>query len=118
MRSQIIICLVATLLCQAMAMASHGFARDVNGDSRHAALHHAGVSHHHHLADGAFHLDSSDESKKHLVADHCPNAPALLPATCSANLPQVKFAVPPLVSGLGLAAPFIEGPRRPPRLTV
>lgn len=117
MRSQIIICLVATLLFQAIAMASHGFARDFNGDSRHAALHQAGVSHHHHHTDGSSHLDSSDESKKHVQADHSPYTPGILPTVCAAVLPSVQFGVPRLISGLALASPFIDGPIRPPRLT-
>ncbi|MEO8101507.1 MAG: hypothetical protein ABI790_03220, partial [Betaproteobacteria bacterium] len=116
MRSQIIICLFVTLLFQAIAMASHGYDRDFNGDSPHAVLHQAGVSHHH-QADGSLYLDSSDKSKEHIGADHCPNTPGLLPTVCTATMPPVKFGTPPLISTLALASPFIEGPRRPPRLT-
>ncbi len=112
----IIVTFILCLLVQSVAAAGHGLALDFSKDLSHAAMHKGGISHHHNH-DGSSSRDSSDEAKQHVQHDHCPNTPVIPPSDAEAGLVVAQIGVVPGLSLLPYPAPYIEGPRRPPRLT-
>jgi hypothetical protein len=110
-----IACLLFALLCQALAVAGPAGSLARGQDAGHAALHWLEESHHHH-DDGTWHLDDSDESAWHLVADHGYLAAAMLPDV-SLPLPSLVAVAPRVHEVRASSPPFLAGPLRPPRLT-
>ncbi len=106
---------VLALLVQSAAAAGHGLRMEANRDLSHAAMHEAGISHHHNH-DGSSSRDNSDEARQHVQHDHCPNTPALPASTCNAGPSLAGSADIPALSQLPHPSPYLEGPRRPPRL--
>mgnify|MGYP000925898705 CR=1 FL=1 len=116
MRSPLVIVVfLFALLVQSVAAAGHGLRLEFSADLSHAAMHEAGISHHHNH-DGTSSRDNSDEAKQHVQHDHCPNSPALPASVCSAGPESAGMAALPALSQRALPAPYLEGPRRPPRL--
>jgi hypothetical protein len=108
--------LVLSLLHHGLVMAGSGFIYHTGEGIAHAVMHWQDAGHHHH-DDGSVHEDhSDDESGSHVQADGALGAFALPAAD-----PVLGFhgfdsaAVPTLIQAR--AAPFLEGPTRPPRLT-
>ena len=106
--------ILVAMLWQSAAFARVGATVDALADSGHAALHWQGEAHHHH-DDGSFAIDESEESARHLMADHT-SATALLPLV-SAMLPRLGDRAPR--PGYMRVSPhsFLDGPLRPPRPT-
>jgi hypothetical protein len=112
---------IATLFAILFAMLWHtaAFARlgasaEAQLELEHAVMHWQDEAHHHH-DDGSFHVGESEESARHLMADH---------VSVQALLQQSPSALLPLDDGpLGLRSaragpqPFLDGPLRPPRST-
>lgn len=93
-----------------MATSPNGYA-----DLTHTAMHWDQEAHHHHGDSGEYHLDDSDESTQHLMADQA-HAAAVLPVAGS------YYFRPGAISSASLPEypgpnPFLEGLLRPPRLT-
>lgn len=106
--------LLVAMLWQSAAFARVGATGDALADAGHAALHWQGEAHHHH-DDGSFAIDESEESARHLMADHT-SATALLPLV-STMLPRLDDRAPRHVSVRASPHPFLDGPLRPPRPT-
>ncbi|MBC7994293.1 MAG: hypothetical protein H7Z15_13775 [Rhizobacter sp.] len=120
MRRWIALFLVMFLLpWQAVAWASTSLTRDGGADERHAVAHWSGEAHHHHTDhDGDIHQDDSEESIQHVVhTDAHLNPVGVLPL----SIDWVAVAAQAIDTGIyqsqPLAPPFLEGPRRPPRLS-
>ena len=80
----------------------------------HAAMHWQGEAHHHD-SDGSVHVDDSQDSLQHMMADCCFHhfgvivAPAIVALDpLPQHVAQMAQSVPP--------APYLDGLRRPPRL--
>jgi hypothetical protein len=112
------ILLVLCLAWQSVAIAAQALAPALSDELAHSALHIMGLSHHHHDSQhdhGTFHIDNSDESADHVLADHF-NSSALLPEAGSSVSPSGGCA--PGVNDVRTPPhPLLEGPLRPPRLT-
>lgn len=109
--------LILSLLHQGLVMAGNGLVYHSSGEGiAHAFLHWEKAEHHHH-DDGSVHENHSDQSgNSHVYADGALSAVALtavetLPGTQPLNHSAPSAAVP------ARAAPFLQGPTRPPRLT-
>jgi hypothetical protein len=113
-RSLVVVVMLAAMLWQSVAMARPGSTVNVLADLEHAALHWQEEGHHHH-DDGSFHLDDSQASKFHVLADHLTIGTALLPAI-SHNLPPVSSSRPGGLDDTRVPDPFLDGLLRPPRL--
>ena len=106
-----ILVLIASLLSQGLVSAK-GL---VDIDAAIHAAAHASAPHHH---DGdATHYDSSDESLQHMHADHCCvlGGPAVRPLVLTS--PRLRDAMVREAPEAPPPDPFLEGPRRPPRIT-
>lgn len=106
--------MLIAMLWQSLALARAGSTVNAVADLQHAALHWQDEGHHHH-DDGAYHLDDSDESTRHLMADHSP-----VSALLAAAPPAVAFlggGSPGMREARASPHPFLDGPLRPPRLT-
>jgi len=68
-RSAVLLLVLFTMLWQSVALARVGSTVNALADQEHAALHWQYEGHHHH-EDGSYHMDDSDESAQHMVADH------------------------------------------------
>jgi hypothetical protein len=112
-RSLVVFIMLAAMLWQSVAMARPGSTVNVLADLEHAALHWQEEGHHHH-DDGSFHLDDSQASKFHVMADHLTTATALLPAV-SHHVPPVSSARPGGLHDTRVPDPFLDGLLRPPR---
>lgn len=113
-RTGILVVMLIAMLWQSLALARAGSTLNAFADAQHAVLHGQQEGHHHH-DDGSYHLDDSDESTRHLMADHSP-ASALLPSAT----PAVAFlggGSPGMREARASPHPFLDGPLRPPRLT-
>lgn len=100
------------LLWHAMAGAAGAWMSDVHHDD-HAAMHWLDEGHHHD-DDGAIHQDESAASVQHMVADGCAHGNCLLPSHAG-TLPLGSTQPLPEAVAVGLPAPFLDSPRRPPR---
>ncbi len=123
MRRWIALFLVMVLLpWQAVAWASTTLTQDDGAAERHAFAHWAGEAHHHHADDDAapdgMHRDDSQESIQHLVhTDANLNPVAVLPLSLGWEAVVARVVDTGSYPHQRLAAPFLEGPRRPPRLS-
>jgi hypothetical protein len=113
-RSVTLIAIVFAMLWHSAALARVGASVEALADLEHAALHWQGEAHHHH-DDGSFHVGESEESARHLMADHV-SVPALLPQP-PATLLRLDDGAPALPSARAGPHPFLDGPLRPPRST-
>jgi hypothetical protein len=103
------------LLWQSVAIAPAGFLPELLADVDHALLHWQDEGHHHH-DDGSWHVDESSESAQHMMADHVASSPALH-STLTWRWAPVASQSPAAACSGETAAPFLEGPLRPPRAT-
>lgn len=123
MRRWIALFLVMVLLpWQAVGWASTTLTRDGGADERHALAHWSGEAHHHHADhDGepsGMHQDDSEESIQHVVhTDAHLNPVAVLPLSIDWVAVVAQVVDTGIYQRQPLAAPFLEGPRRPPRLS-
>ena len=107
--------LLISAFAQTLAIGGHAQALGDIEQAAHAVLHWQEQPHHHH-DDGSISHDDSDESVQHLVADGCLGGAAVMPASMPLFIPSAMerpFAgnepAPPW--------PYLDGLRRPPRLT-
>ena len=114
-RSAILITMLFAMLWQSVALARSGISAEALADLQHAVMHWQDEGHHHH-DDGSYHLGDSDESTRHLMADHV-NVPALLLIT-RAPLLRLDEGAPGQWDARARPHPFVDGPLRPPRLSV
>jgi len=103
------------LLWQSVAVSPTGVLPAILADVEHAVLHWQDESHHHH-DDGSWHADESTESAQHATADHVGSPPALH-STSTLRWAPVASQSPAAACSGETAAPFLEGPLRPPRAT-
>lgn len=89
--------------------------RDNLADMEHAVMHWQQEGHHHHDS-GDYHADDSDESTRHLMADHS-GAPAMLP-TMELQLFRQDNSTHSVPSARTSPHPYLEGLLRPPRPAV
>lgn len=98
-----------------MAAQGAGFSHANAGDLTHATLHWEATPHHH-PDSSAYHQDDSQESVHHILVDAGSDATALL----HMELPPLLSECPsfPVVTS-DSAGPllYLDGPKRPPRLT-
>jgi hypothetical protein len=113
-RFLVVFVMLAAMLWQSSAMARPGSTVNVLADLEHAALHWQEEGHHHH-EDGSFHLDDSQASKLHVLADHLTTATVLL-AAVSHQFPPVSSSRPDGLYDTRVPDPFLDGLLRPPRL--
>lgn len=111
-RSVTLIAMLLAMLWQSAAFARLGMSVEALAELEHAVLHWQDEAHHHH-DDGSFHVGESDESARHLMADHV-SVPALLPQP-PAMLLRLEDGAPELPGVRAGPHPFIDGPLRPPR---
>jgi hypothetical protein len=110
-----IVVLVA-LLAQPQAWARTASVLAMDGGMEHALLHWQEEAHHHH-DDGGYHADDSAESAAHAALDAGSGVSftARTPANCAVIPAGIAPATWPARAGPG---PFLEGPLRPPRLSL
>jgi hypothetical protein len=106
--------LFAALLFQGFATAAGGLALHSADGVAHAALHWHDVGHHHH-DDGSVHEEQSEESRAHLQADSALLVVAL-PSAPQAAAAHPLSPQPARAGACFLAASFLAGLTRPPRL--
>jgi hypothetical protein len=112
------IALLLLLICafwQSLAIGGYAQALGDVEEAAHAVLHWQEQPHHHH-DDGSVSQDDSDESARHVVADGCLGGAAIM----SAGVPLfIPTAMDRPVFGHEPAPPwpYLDGLRRPPRLT-
>ncbi|MGF6346802.1 hypothetical protein [Variovorax sp. W2I14] len=107
--------LLLSAFWQAFAIAGQATAFADAQEIAHAVLHWQEEAHHHH-DDGSVALDDSDESLQHVVADGCLGNSVIWLTTSFTFAPAIGAR--PLVADESLApAPYLDGLRRPPRLT-
>ncbi|WP_367180951.1 hypothetical protein [uncultured Piscinibacter sp.] len=82
-------------------------------DTEHAALHWQQAGHHHH-EDGSYHLDDSNESDQHVIADHV-SASAALVTLVGHDFPSALSSSPRGLNEGRAPHPFLDGLLRPPR---
>lgn len=113
-RTSVILAVLFAMFWQSMALARPGSTVNVLADLEHAALHWQEEGHHHH-DDGSYHLDDSNESVQHVIADHV-SASAGLVTSVGHGFPSANSVSPRgLHEGL-VPHPFLDGLLRPPRL--
>jgi hypothetical protein len=113
-KTGVLVALLMAMLWQSVALARVGSTVNALADLQHASLHRQDEGHHHH-DDGSYHLDDSDESARHLMADHSPASAILASAS-----PAVAFlggGSHGMREARAGPHPFLDGPLRPPRLT-
>ena len=113
-RTAVLLSVLFAMLWQSVALARPGSIVNVLADSDHAAMHWQEEGHHHH-DDGSYHVDDSNESVQHVIADHVTASAALMAST------DQDFLLAPSESPSGLHErpaphPFLDGLLRPPRL--
>ncbi len=101
------------LLWHAMAGAAGAWVSDIQHDD-HAAMHWL-EENHHHDDHGAIHPDDSTASAQHMVADGCAHGSCLLPSNAG-TLPLRSSQPLPATQAVGLPSPYLDSPKRPPRL--
>lgn len=107
--------LLLVMVFQAMTVTLFSSSRDTLVDLTHAAMHWQQEGHHHH-SPGDYHVEDSEESTRHLMADHS-GAPAALPATDLRFFRQ-DASIHAMLSTRTSPHPYLEGLLRPPRPTV
>ena len=107
--------LLLVMAFQAVASPLFSSSRDNLADLEHAVMHWQQEGHHHHDS-GDYHVDDSDESTRHLMADHA-GASAMLPATDLRFFRQ-DTGTHALLSARTSPHPYLEGLLRPPRPAV
>lgn len=105
--------LIVAMCWQSLAFAGQIIASGAADEVEHAVLHWNSVMHHHDDQDKV-HKDSSSDSKRHLVADSCHNAPFVV-AEQSSNSPVSQRAEVPAALVISPPDPFLQGIKRPPR---
>lgn len=114
-RTLAVVVLLAAMLWQTLAIGEAGAPRAHSDDRAHAALHWQDIGHHHH--DGGYHLDDSDESAQHLVADGALTFLALW--SDALPLADDSRPLPPVPSAeAAIPEPNPERIKRPPRLAI
>lgn len=116
MRRLLAALLLLSVFCQVFA-SEQGAPRAHGSEeqARDVLLHWQGVPHHHD-AQRATHQDNTDESIQHLLADAGPGAAVLVDLRVMPLVPE--RSPPPVVAADSVEpSPFLDGPRRPPRLT-
>lgn len=115
MRRLLAVFLLLSFFCQAYVTAGQTVALDHAGgfQAAHAELHLESEAHHHD-EQGVTHLDDSQESIQHMLADAGSGAVALF------QFPQPPFHVgrspaPAVTAESAGPAPYLDGLRRPPR---
>jgi hypothetical protein len=112
-RSLVVFVVLAAMLWQSVAMARPGSTVNVLADLEHAALHWQEEGHHHH-DDGSVHVDDSQASKFHVLADHLTSATALPPAV-SHHFAPIASSRPSGLHDPRVPDRFLDGLLRPPR---
>lgn len=107
--------LVLSLLHHGLVTAASGLMYHSGEGIAHAVLHWDKTAHHHH-DDGSIHKDHSGESDGHVHADGALVTVGLPAADCHLGFHGFDHA-PAATAIRERAAPFLEGPARPPRLT-
>ncbi len=102
------------MLWQSAALARPGSTVNVLADLEHAALHWQEQGHHHH-DDGSYHVDDSNESVQHVIADHL-TASAALMASIDHDLLSAPSELPSGLQERPAPHPYLDGLLRPPRL--
>ncbi|MGR4867932.1 hypothetical protein ACIPRI_03565 [Variovorax sp. LARHSF232] len=110
-----VLLLLISAFWQALAVGGHAQALGDLEEAAHAVIHWQEQPHHHH-DDGSVSHDVSEESVQHIVADGCLGGAAVLPATISLFIPAA-IERPFLGSEPAPPWPYLDGLRRPPRLT-
>lgn len=106
--------LLTVAMCwQSLAFAGQVLASGAAEEVEHVVLHWNSVMHHHDDHDNV-HKDSSSDSKRHLVADNCHNAPFLV-VEHAGNAPIAQPAEVPIAIVISPPNPFLQGIKRPPR---
>ncbi len=113
-RIAVLLAVLFAMLWQSGALARPGSTVNVLVDVEHAALHWQEQGHHHH-DDGSTHVDNSNESLQHLIADHVTASAALMAAT-GQNFLSVPAEAPSGLHERPAPHPFLDGLLRPPRL--
>lgn len=113
-RAAVIALFIVAFLWQSVGLARFDPVIDLLGDTEHAALHENDEGHHHH-DDGSLHVDDSFESIQHVVADQL-HFPTALLGEDRAKLLAGRAASPQVARDRAVAAPFLDGLMRPPRL--
>lgn len=113
-RSAVLLVLMFALVWQALALARPGSTVNLLDDAAHAALHLQGAGHHHD-EDGGVRPDDSTAALMHALGDSV-GSPTALPVKAPLGLTVRPGLAPGGASQRPPAAPFIEGPLRPPRL--
>ena len=111
--SLVLLALLFAMLWQSVALARVGSTVNVLADLEHAALHWQEEGHHHH-DDGSYHLDDSNESAQHVLADHAGATVALM-AAASHELAPLASAAPGGLHERLVPDPALDGLLRPPR---
>lgn len=98
-------------------MAAQGWFALGTGDVGHVLMHWESQAHHHHDEDGSGepHHDGSDESRLHVGLDACASPSALPASPFAGEPPEFTAEAPAPGVRTSLPAPFLEGPKRPPR---
>jgi hypothetical protein len=107
--------LVVSLLHHAFVMAGGGLMYHADEGIEHAVMHLQKAGHHHH-DDGSLHEEHSDESARHLQSDGA-LASVAMPGTAAVVMAHAFAELFASREDHRRAAPFLEGPTRPPRLT-
>lgn len=107
--------LLVVMVFQAVTITLFSSSRDNLVDLTHAAMHWQQEGHHHH-GSGDYHVDDSEESTRHLMADHS-GATAVLPAT-GLQFSRQDSGGHTILSVRSNPQPYLEGLLRPPRPAV
>ena len=80
----------------------------------HVAMHESGEAHHHHGNDGDIHVDTSQDSIQHMMADCCFHHVGVIAAPVLVSFEPIPQHVAQQVQSVP-PAPYLDGLRRPPR---
>lgn len=114
-RTITVVVLIAIMAFQSMTTTAFASSRDNQADLSHSVLHWLQEAHHHHEA-GGYQVDDSEESTRHLMADHF-TASALL-STAPVLFLRTDNGAPNALLAHASPHPFLEGLLRPPRLNL
>lgn len=113
-RTLVLLAVLFAMLWKSVALARTGSSVNVLGDLEHAAPHWQEEGHHHHDY-GSYHVDDSNESVQHVVADHL-TASAALTGSTDPDFPPAPSESPSGLHERPAPHPFLDGLLRPPRL--
>lgn len=116
MRKFTIALLVVAALWQALAAAGQELVVHYAGGFTHALMHWENEGHRHN-DDGSFHADTSEDGVRHVALDGGGPGVGLLPDTAALRFFPLGAEARAQLHDPALSPPFLEGPRRPPRLT-